>query len=163
MKKNIIIYILILTNLIMGIVVFHYKSNDSNTRKNEIQIVYNFKGENQNWKLYNGLEVLSDYKSYFDAGILEYIGTNGRNIKNLTLEIRSENLIIFSTEFSSNGQYNLIESKKLPLGQELAEDKKIMIHENIEKKKYFVDITYVYDNDQKVKETFEIKGEYINL
>ncbi|QIB69942.1 hypothetical protein Ami103574_11690 [Aminipila butyrica] len=158
MKKNIIIFCLVLSNIISAVAFMNLNHKYSILENAESQTLYNIVGGNSNWILSDGFIQTNKNNLYISPGKLEYIGNLALDIKNLKLEIESNNETLFLTSFESNSGRNLIEDKEIYLGTFSSQKTNSEKIDNISNDKMIVKLEYVTkDNTQKNIE-FKIKG-----
>ncbi|MCY6485553.1 hypothetical protein OW763_14555 [Clostridium aestuarii] len=164
-----VISLLIISNLIT-IYFYKRKSNEyEHNLKYSVQNIYLLKGENTNWKLKDGILLLSRNKRYFNGGLLEYVGNKSLNVNYLEINITTKgkdkkvknHLDSVIHKVMDNADINILNDTKIDLGH-ASETSSKPIELNLEDDIY-VNIQYTTTDNKNHTEEFRLKGKSMDL
>lgn len=157
MKKNSIIFTLVIVNIIIIICSVGLYNENHNLKRERIQLLQNISGKSTDWEMKDAFEISHGNSYYINLGYLEYTGTDGKQLTEMQADLlkdASDGEVVFST--IDKFDYNLISGCKIPLGSFTGTLPK---SENLENKKLYLKLTYNAEGENH-EEIFAIKGNY---
>lgn len=120
MKKNnltIVLICLLLSNIIAIYFLIHYYNSYMNIKDEIVKNIFVLNGENSNWRLNNGIIIVSNNKLTFKSDSLEYIGQHTLKIRVLSIKVLNENNVLLSViHQNKNKNFDLIPNNRIQLG-----------------------------------------------